>query len=337
MALKAFSNPASLEIIASFLSGATASSTNETLLAKSYFKDLHVFSLTMKDDELSCFNQHASHIVLNSVSQYQKYFSTRSSIKPHPSIGIRVNPNYAEIDVDMYHPCQKNSRFGFQVHECEKLDWKNINGLHFHALCEQNSDVLERVLSVFEQQYARFLKHCKWLNLGGGHLLNSEGYDLNKCEQVIKRLQDKYDIEIFLEPGEAVVTYTTHLVSTVQDIIYRDLPVVVLDVSASAHMPDVLEMPYRPHIYHSKHEGDTFFNYEITGCTCLSGDIIGRYSFESPLYIGDKLIFGDMGQYTMVKNNFFNGITLPAICHFSQKKGLELQRQFTFKDFLSRL
>lgn len=337
LALKAFSNPNSLALISSYLSGATASSKNEMTLAKKYFNDVHVYSLILKEIDLNTYFDNASHLVMNSMVQYQKFLEIEDSYKKSPSIGVRVNPNYAEVDVEMYNPCKKNSRFGLQRHECESLDWSKIEGIHFHALCEQNADVLERVLQIFEQQYGSFLKHCKWLNLGGGHLLNSKGYDLDLCEKLISSLQNKYEVEIFLEPGEAVVSNTTYVVATVQDIIYRDVPIVILDVSASAHMPDVLEMPYRPYIYGSKPEGSAFFTYEICGCTCLSGDIMGRYSFEAPIKIGDQLVFGDMGQYTMVKNTFFNGIEMPAICHYSQAKGLEVQRQFTHQDYESRL
>jgi carboxynorspermidine decarboxylase len=251
--------------------------------------------------------------------------------------GIRINPQYSEISTPIYNPCYTNSRLGVTLDNFKPELLDGIDGLHFHTMCEQNSDTLERTIKIVDEKFGKYLKHMKWLNFGGGHHITREDYDIEKLISAITYMKDKYDLEIYLEPGEAIALNTGYLVSSVLDIVNNGMEIAILDASAACHMPDVLEMPYRPHIIDSKEPGVLQYTYRLGGNTCLAGDIIGDYSFDKPIKPGDKLVFCDMAHYTMVKNNMFNGVNLPSIALYNEKEGLKIIRKFVYEDYKNRL
>jgi len=237
----------------------------------------------------------------------------------------------------MYNPCFENSRFGITVSKLSEADLTGIEGLHFHTMCEQNSDVLERTLRVIEDKFGSYLKKMKWINFGGGHHITREDYDVDTLIRCINHMKDTYQLQVYLEPGEAIALNTGYLVSSVLDLMENGMQLAIMDTSAACHMPDVLEMPYRPNIIGSGTAGQFPYTYRLGGPTCLAGDVIGDYSFPEPLKEGDRLVFCDMAIYSMVKNNTFNGINLPSIVLFTEEKGNQLIRQFGYEDFKNRL
>ncbi len=243
----------------------------------------------------------------------------------------------SEIDTDIYNPCFTGSRLGITPEQFQPDQLDGIDGLHFHTMCEQNSDTLERTLKVVDDTFGSYIKQMKWLNFGGGHHITRSDYDIETLIRCIQFAQDTYGVQVYLEPGEAVALNTGYLVSTVLDTIENGMHLAILDTSAACHMPDVLEMPYRPHIIGAGLPNEKTYTYRLGGPTCLAGDIIGDYSFDAPLKEGDKLIFCDMAHYTMVKNNTFNGMNLPSIALYSQENGLQIIKQFGYEDFKSRL
>jgi len=338
LAQKGFSMYSTYPIIKKYLSGVTSSSLNEVRLG--YEKmggETHVFAPAYLDDEFDDIMKMCGHIVFNSASQWYKY---RDAVKNSPyniSCGLRVNPEYSEAEVEMYDPCAANSRMGITLKNFEKIDLEGIEGLHFHTMCEQNSDVLERTLQVFDDKFGKYMGKMKWINFGGGHHITRDDYDIEKLIKCIMFAKDKYGVQVYLEPGEAVVLNTGFLVSSVLDIIENGMNIAILDASAACHMPDVLEMPYRPHIIGSYLAGEKDYTYRFGGNTCLSGDIIGDYSFEKPLKVGDRLVFCDMSHYSMVKNNTFNGINLPCIAFARTDGNVEIVKSFGYEDFKGRL
>ena len=298
LALKAFANPCCFPIISKYLDGVSASSVNEARLGKEYFKkEVHVYSPAYKEAEIDELQSMSSHIIFNSFSQWKRFKSkiNLDQIK----CGIRINPEYSEVKVTKYNPCSKNSRFGVLSEEFSGKDLEGISGLHFHALCEQGSDVLERVWQRVEEKFGEYLHSLSWINFGGGHFITDDGYDTEKLVTLINHIQSKYNIEVILEPGGSVALRSGYLVSSVLDIGENESNFAILDTSATAHMPDVLEMPYIPNIIGAEEPNKYPHNYRLGGVTCLSGDVIGEYSFEKPLAIDDKLIFTDMAQYTI--------------------------------------
>jgi carboxynorspermidine decarboxylase len=254
------------------------------------------------------------------------------------SCGIRVNPEHSEGTVPMYDPCSESSRLGVRLKNFEESEMQGISGLHFHTLCEHDSHALQRTLAVFEQSFQAFLYPLSWVNFGGGHHITRNDYDINLLCNLIEKFKNKYQIEVYLEPGEAVALNAGYFVTSILDIVSCDMPTVILDTSAATHMPDVLEMPYRPHIIGSFEKDESSYSYRICGVSCLSGDIIGEYSFEKQLRVGDKLVFTDMAHYTMVKTNTFNGIRLPSIFLYnSHTKHLEAVKKFNYDDYKMRL
>jgi carboxynorspermidine decarboxylase len=275
------------------------------------------------------------HVVFNSFSQWGKY--KEKAMASGKSLGLRINPEFStQTGQDIYDPCAPFSRLGITRRNFLVDQLEGISGLHFHTLCEQNSDDLKSTLMAFEEQFGEFLPQMKWLNFGGGHHITREDYDINTLVESIRYMRDKYDLQIYLEPGEAVALNAGVLVASVLDIVENGMEIGILDASAACHMPDVLEMPYRPEIIGGGKPGEKKFTYRFGGPTCLSGDIIGDYSFDEPLNIGDRLEFCDMAIYSMVKNNTFNGINLPSIF---LKKGEDCQliKSFGYEDFKNRL
>lgn len=340
LAQKAFSNYKTYPLISEYISGTTASGLFEAKLAHEEMPGAmnHVFSPAYKDDELDELLTICDHIVFNSFSQW-KHFREKALRYPDVSFGLRINPEYSEIETDIYNPCFENSRLGITLSAFEKneKELEGISGLHFHTMCEQGADTLERTLAVVEEKFGKYLYNMKWINFGGGHHITKPDYDVEKLVTLINRIKGKYDLEVYIEPGEAVAIDAGYLVCTVLDITKNGMDIAIVDTSAACHMPDVLEMPYRPFIIGSGNGGEKPYTYRLGGPTCLAGDVIGDYSFDKPLSVGDRLIFTDMAMYTTVKNNTFNGMPLPSIYILHRDESVELVRKFGYEDFKSRL
>ncbi|WP_100487032.1 carboxynorspermidine decarboxylase [Sporolactobacillus pectinivorans] len=338
LAQKAFSMFALYPLIGNYLSGVASSSLFEARLGHEEMgKEVHVYSPAYSDGDFENILNYADHIVFNSFSQW-KHFKDRVQRSPKKiECGIRVNPEYSEVETGLYDPCAPYSRMGVTKANFHPEWLDGIDGLHFHTLCEQNSDALEHTLQIIDKKFGKYLKEMKWLNFGGGHHITRPDYDLERLIRCIRLMQEKYGLEVYLEPGEAVALNTGYLVSTVLDITHNGMDIAILDTSATCHMPDVLEMPYRPEMIGAGKPGELDHTYRLGGPTCLAGDIIGDYSFNEPLHVGDRLIFRDMAIYSMVKNNTFNGIALPCIATFNETDGLRVVKRFGYDQFKNRL
>jgi carboxynorspermidine decarboxylase len=280
------------------------------------------------------------HIVFNSLTQWARFKEKVTSAPKKIECGLRINPMHSEVKTKIYDPCAPGSRLGITVEQFDAGALDGISGLHFHTLCELNADSLARTLTVVEKQFGKTIKQMDWINFGGGHHITRDDYDVNLLCKLITDFYQRYPNlkTIYLEPGEAIALNTGILVASVLDIVHNEFDIAILDTSASAHMPDVLEMPYRPTIIGAGQPNEKSHTYRLAGPTCLAGDVIGDYSFNAPLKVGDKLVFGDMAHYTMVKNTMFNGINLPDIVLYDPNKDeYKLQRRFTYEDFKSRL
>ena len=319
--------------------GCCASSPHEARLAREEFGgEVHAFAAAFSDEDMRDILRYADHVVLNSFTQWRHFKNMIQSGARPVECGIRVNPEHSEGAVAIYNPCSPGSRLGVRRKHFERDGLDGISGLHFHTLCEQGADALERTLDAFEKNFGSFLHGMKWVNFGGGHHITRKGYDVDLLCACIKRINTKYKVQVYLEPGEAVALDAGWFVSTVLDVMEADMPVAILDTSAACHMPDVLEMPYRPHVIGSGLPGEQAYTCRLAGKSCLAGDVIGEYSFRTPLNRGDRLIFTDMAHYSMVKTTTFNGLKLPSIlrCRAAQDE-LELVRAFGYEDFKGRL
>lgn len=339
LALKGFSMFSTFPLLKKYLKGVTSSSLFEARLGYEEFgKQVHIFAPAYREDEFDEITKYCDHIIFNSFNQWNLYKDRVKNIKGKKiECGIRINPEYSEIDTDMYNPCFEYSRMGVTLANFKQENLEGIDGIHFHTMCEQNSDTLERTIKVVDEKFGKYIKNMKWLNFGGGHHITREDYDVEKLISSILYMKEKYNIDIYLEPGEAVALNTGFLVSTVLDVIDNGMKIAILDTSAACHMPDVLEMPYRPNIIDSGKPNELSYTYRLGGPTCLAGDIIGDYSFKEELKPGDKLVFCDMAHYSMVKNNTFNGINLPAIVKYNDEEGIQVVKQFAYGDFKNRL
>jgi carboxynorspermidine decarboxylase len=349
LAQKAYSMYATYPMIGSYLSGTTASSLFEARLGAEEMgnsdttgKEVHIFAPAYQDAEFDEIMRLCDHIVFNSIAQWKKYKSkiqnTANGPQSHKiSCGLRINPEYSEIETDLYNPCFEGSRFGIKLSGLEGADLTGIDGLHFHTMCEQNSDVLERTLHVVEEKFGTLMHQMKWINFGGGHHITRPDYDIDTLVRCINHVKETYGVQVYLEPGEAVALNAGFLVSTVLDLNENGILLAILDTSAACHMPDVLEMPYRPGILGAGKPGEYPYTYRLGGPTCLAGDVIGDYSFPEALQEGDRLVFCDMAIYSMVKNNTFNGIGLPSIYLNKENGELELIKKFGYEDFKGRL
>jgi len=338
LALKAFSTACVFPQIREYLSGCAASSINEVRLAKDYFsKDLYVYSPAYREDDFEIYAKHARHITFNSPTQWERFKNHHSLKKYNIQSGLRLNPEHSEVKQAIYDPCVRYSRLGITALELENVSLDGISGFHIHNLCGKGVESLERTLAALDEKFGPKLNQVEWLNLGGGHGITYDNYDVNRLCEVLKHFQAKFNLKIILEPGEAVVYNAGVLVSSVLDILKNEKEIAILDTSASTHMPDVIEMPYRPHIIGSGKENEFDHSYRLGGMTCLAGDIIGDYSFKEPLKIGDRLVFTDMAHYTMVKTTTFNGINLPAIARETEDGKILLEKEFSYSDFISRL
>lgn len=338
LAQKAFSMYSTYPLIGQYLDGTTASSLFEAKLGHEEMgKEVHIFSPAYREDEFDEILSICDHIVFNSMNQWNRFKDKVKSSQRKVSCGLRINPEYSEIETAIYNPCVAGSRFGIKISQLHEDELEGIEGLHFHTMCEQNSDVLERTLKVVEEKFGYLFYKMKWVNFGGGHHITRDDYDLETLVRCVNQIKDKYHVEVYLEPGEAIALNAGYLVSTVLELGENGMQLAILDTSATCHMPDVIEMPYRPRIIGAGEPGEYPYTYRLGGPTCLAGDVIGDYSFPEPLKVGDRLVFCDMAIYSMVKNNTFNGINLPAIIYNTEKDGLKIIKQFGYEDFKSRL
>jgi carboxynorspermidine decarboxylase len=337
-ALKAYASFATFPMMSRYLDGVCASGLNEARLSYEEFKkEVHTFSAAYREQEIKAILKYSDSIIFNSFYQLQQY--GRAAKKSGVEIGLRVNPGHSEVETDMYNPCAPYSRLGI-VHVLFKKEFPKhksiVDGLHFHAMCQQNADVLERILKSFEKLYGKHIKSLKWVNFGGGHHITRDDYDIELLIKLVNTFKKKYGVQVYLEPGEASVYNAGVLISSVLDIVKNKAEIVIMDTSAEAHMPDVLLMPYRPHILGAGEKGEKKYRYRLAGPSCLAGDVIGDYSFDRPLRRGDKLIFTDMALYSIVKNTTFNGINLPNIAVIRPGGTIEVVRRFGYEDYRNR-
>lgn len=340
LALKSFAMFGVFPLMRTYLSGSEASSVNEARLGHDEFGgEMHVFSPSYTEKNIDAYIRYADHLVFNSFSQWNRFKKNIAAADKKVSCGIRVNVEHSEVTVAMYDPSSPSSRFGVIRENFQEDNLEGLEGLHFHNLCQLGADALERTLQVFEEKFGEFLPQMQWVNFGGGHHITRNDYDVELLKKLIIDFKKRHpNLEVYLEPGEAVGLNAGVLVAEVVDIFRNDRNMAILDVSAATHMPDVLEMPYLPTIIGAKpaHEGGEH-NYRLSGPGCLTGDIIGDYSFPQPLKIGQKLIFLNMAVYTMVKNNTFNGIDLPNIAIIDQNNEIKVIKKFSYADFKNRL
>ena len=341
LAQKAFSMYEVYPLIAQYLSGTTASGLYEAKLGAEemgipFGKETHIFSPAYKEEEFEEILTYCDHIVFNSFEQLERF--GKRAAEAGKSVGLRINPQYSTLEGhEIYDPCAAGSRLGVTVEKFRPELLEYVDGLHFHTLCEQDAQPLHDTLKEVERQFGEWLPKMKWLNFGGGHHITREGYDIALLERCICDMKEKYDLEIFLEPGEAVALNAGVLLTKVEEIVENSIQIAILDTSAACHMPDVLEMPYRPPLQDGYEAEEKAYTYRLAGPTCLAGDVIGDYSFAEPLKRGDILTFEDMAIYTMVKNNTFNGMRLPAIVLEDKDGECWVVRQFGYEDFKMRL
>lgn len=350
LAQKAFSAYKTYPLVAKYLTGATASGLYEARLAHEELMpcdangkklENHVFEPAFKDEEFKEVVSIVDHIVFNSLNQlehHRKVWEKKAS-EGRLSVGLRINPEYSTQDGhEIYDPCAPGSRLGIRNVNMPDTLPRGVEGLHFHTLCEQGFEPLKETFERVEKDFARFFDQIKWINLGGGHHITREGYDVEGLIELVKRIRDTYGIDVYLEPGEAIALDAGYLVTTVMDIVETEkYPVLILDTSAACHMPDVLEMPYRPPLRDSGEADEKAYTYRLSSRTCLAGDVIGDFSFDDKKEIGDRLIFEDMAIYSMVKNNTFNGMALPDIDIMHEDGSVEVLKTFGYEDFKCRL
>jgi len=338
LALKGYALWKSFETIRPYLDGCCASGLHEAKLASEAFKkEVHTYAPAFKEDEIEEIAGISHHLVFNSPAQFKQFAHKAKKINPALSLGLRVNPEYSASPKEIYNPCGLNSRLGTTLENFDESILETCEGLHFHALCEQDAEALESVLKNFEAKFAAYIPKMKWINFGGGHHITRKGYDVEKLISLIRDFKNKYHVAVYLEPGEAVGWETGTLIVTVLDIVHNGMDIAILDTSAEAHMPDTIIMPYRADVRGAGEAGEKKFTYRLAGNTCLAGDIMGDYSFDKKLNIGDKIIFEDQMHYTMVKATTFNGIKLPSIAIQRVDGSIDVVREFGYEDFKNRL
>ncbi len=344
LALKGFAFSGAMKIVGEYLKGCTCSGLWEAKFAKEYMdKEIHTYSPAFKEDEMSEIAHLSHHIVFNSLYQFDKF----KSLCTNNSLGLRCNLEFSFAPKELYNPCGKYSRLGILSKDLENFDLSRVEGLHFHALCEESADALEAVLKVFEEKFGKWIKQMKWVNFGGGHHITKQGYDIQKIITLCKNFSDKYGVQVYLEPGEAVGWQSGVLVASVVDIVENEKRIVILDTSSEAHMPDTIIMPYTSEVLNARilatRENEKIsdlkeneFAYLLTGNTCLAGDVMGEYAFKEELKRGDRVVFLDQIHYSIVKNTTFNGIRLPNLMLLNSKNELEMIREFSYKDYSLR-
>ncbi|HRM35758.1 MAG TPA: carboxynorspermidine decarboxylase [Aliarcobacter cryaerophilus] len=336
LALKGFAMHSTFDLCKKYLKGCCASGLHEALLAKEEFgKEVHTYSPAFKDEEIDEIISITNHLVFNSFNQLKRY---KDKAFKKVSLGVRLNPEYSSVEVDLYNPCAPNSRLGITKANFDESQLQYLEGFHFHALCEQNVDALKGALANFEKNFSQYFSQLKWVNFGGGHHITRADYDVEGLINLLKDFKARYPhLEVYMEPGEAIGWQTGYLVATVLDIVNNGMDLAILDTSAEAHMPDTLAMPYRAMIRNSAVAFEKKYTYRLGGNTCLAGDIIGDYSFDEPLKVGDRIILEDMIHYTMVKTTTFNGIKLPSIIIKNKDNSYKVIKNFCYNDYKSRL
>jgi len=336
LALKGFAMHSTFDLCKKYLKGCCASGLHEALLAKEEFgKEVHTYSPAFKDEEIDEIISISNHLVFNSFNQLKRY---KDKAFKKVSLGVRLNPEYSSVEVDLYNPCAPNSRLGITKANFDESQLQYLEGFHFHALCEQNVDALEGALANFEKNFSLYFSQLKWVNFGGGHHITRADYDVEGLINLLKDFKARYPhLEVYMEPGEAIGWQTGYLVATVLDIVNNGMDLAILDTSAEAHMPDTLAMPYRAMIRNSAVAFEKKYTYRLGGNTCLAGDIIGDYSFDEPLKVGDRIILEDMIHYTMVKTTTFNGIKLPSIIIKNKDNSYKVIKNFCYNDYKLRL
>ena len=346
LALKGFAMHSTFDLVGKYLHGCTASGLHEAKLAREKMnKEVHTYSPAFKDEEIDEIAALSNDIVFNSPAQLRRFEKKVRKINPHISVALRVNPEYSESPVDLYNPCGLYSRLGTTKANLTKAieDYgesflASIDGLNFHALCEQDVSALEGVLKAFENNFGTYIDQMKYINFGGGHHITKRGYDVRRLIEVIKAFKERHNgIEVYLEPGEAVGWQSGILLSTVLDIVDNGMKIAILDTSAEAHMPDTLAMPYRAEVRGAGRANEKNYTYRLGGNTCLAGDVMGDYSFDKELKIGDRVIFEDQIHYTFVKSTTFNGIKLPSLALWTRENKLKIIKEFGYEDYKQRL
>lgn len=340
MAFKAFSMWSAFPIVREYIPCSTASSIHEARLAYEEMGSLaHTYSPAYTEKEFPLILKYSSHITFNSFTQFERFLPMAKAFDRHVSLGIRINPEYSEVDTDLYNPCAPGSRMGVIADQMPDVLPDGIEGIHFHSLCESTSFNLEKTLEAIEHKFAKHLKQVKWINMGGGHLMTRKGYDTDHLVQVLTRFKEKWQLDIIMEPGSAFAWETGVLVSQVVDIVENHgITTAILNVSFTAHMPDCLEMPYKPRIRGAHHEPvPGKLTYRMGGNSCLSGDFIGFWSFDQALKVGDQIVFEDMIHYTIVKTTMFNGVPHPHLAIWNDNTGLRVVRTFGYDDYKNRM
>ena len=340
LALKGFACWALFPLVRRYLHGACASGLHEALLAREVLdREVHTYAPAFSDDDLQRILRVTDHLVFNSFSEWERH-RTAVQAAPRPiSCGLRINPEHSTGAVPLYDPCAPGSRLGIPRRAFSGRSLEGLDGLHFHTLCEQDSHALESTLNAIETGFGDILgsRAWRWVNFGGGHHITRHDYDLDHLLHLVRGFRQRHSCAVYLEPGEAVALEAGVLVATVLDVLENGVPIAILDTSVTCHMPDVLEMPYRPRIEGAGHPGEKPFTYRLGGQSCLAGDILGEYSFDRPLARGDRLVFHDMAHYSMVKTTTFNGVRLPAIASWSRDRGIRVWRRFDYRDYRDRL
>jgi carboxynorspermidine decarboxylase len=340
LAFKGFAMWGVFPLVKKYIQSTTASSLNEALLAvREFGTPAHTYAPVYSDEDFPGILDCSSHITFNSLSQFEKFLPVIQQSGREVSVGLRVNPEYSEVETELYNPCAPGSRLGVLASQLPEKLPEVIDGLHFHALCESKSFDLEKTLQAFENKFSRYFSQIKWVNMGGGHLMTHKDYDVEHLISVLKNFRERTGLEVILEPGSAFAWETGYLVSTVLDVVENyGIKTAILDVSFAAHMPDCLEMPYKPRIMGSYFEPQPGKpTYRMGGNSCLSGDYVGFWSFDKELKPGDRIIFEDMIHYTMVKTTFFNGVNHPSIGTWNENKGFTLLRRFGYDDYKNKL
>ncbi|EGK8001021.1 carboxynorspermidine decarboxylase, partial [Campylobacter upsaliensis] len=341
LALKGFAFSGAMKIVGEYLHGCTCSGLWEAKFAKEFMdKEIHTFSPAFKDEEFDEIAELSHHIVFNSLHQFH-HFKQKAKAK---SLGLRCNPEYSLAPKELYNPCGRYSRLGILSKDLENTDLSGVSGLHFHALCEESAEALEAVLKAFEAKFGKWIAGMKWVNFGGGHHITKKGYDVEKLIALCKKFSDKFGVQVYLEPGEAVGWQTGVLVASVIDIVENEKQIAILDTSSEAHMPDTIIMPYTSEVLNARvlstREGEQISSlregekaYLLAGNTCLAGDVMGEYAFKNALQRGDKIVFLDQIHYSIVKNTTFNGVILPNLMLYTKEKKLEIVRKFSYEDY----
>ncbi len=344
LALKGFAFSGAMKIVGEYLHGCTCSGLWEAKFAKEFMdKEIHTFSPAFKDEEFDEIAELSHHIVFNSLHQFH-HFKEKAKAK---SLGLRCNPEYSLAPKELYNPCGRYSRLGILSKDLENTDLSGVSGLHFHALCEESAEALEAVLKAFEAKFGKWIAGMKWVNFGGGHHITKKGYDVEKLIALCKKFSDKFGVQVYLEPGEAVGWQTGVLVASVIDIVENEKHIAILDTSSEAHMPDTIIMPYTSEVLNARilstREGEQISSlregektYLLAGNTCLAGDVMGEYAFKNALQRGDKIVFLDQIHYSIVKNTTFNGVILPNLMLYTKKKKLEMIIKFSYEDYAKR-